>query len=1052
MLNRFGAIAQTMGSAVATSAPLVLRILGPLRIRRGSTEIDEIPPQQALLLAVLLARAGRPVRTTELIGLLWADQPPATAVHVIHKHVSALRRLLEPELPARGIGSYLLGRGNGYLFAAPPGVLDLITFRELVAAAEAAEHPDVALDHYLEALGLWDGPAAGGLAATPDFAALDDEFLRACAAAAEPAVVLDRPGPLLPALRLAAGMAPRHEPVQAALMTVLTAAGQPAEALSVFRAVRTRLAEEQGVAPGPELRVAHQRVLAQAGPVTADSGLVGRVAELAVLRQAVGAGLDGGAGLVLIGGEPGAGKSRLLEEIAREARALGGQTVWGRCVEGDGTPSMWPWIQVLRTILDSIPADERKKWADGELGRLAGPHGAAGSGPARPAEAARFRLFEQAVAVLGTVAARQPLVLLIDDLQWADLASLEMFRHLAARLPHGTVVIGALRDRAPSPGAELTRTLAAAGRTPGHRRIGLTPLDRAEVAELVRRDTGREVAPDVVRVIHDRTEGNPFFVRELSRFLAGGGELTARAAARSGVPSTVRDIVRDRIEHLDDDTTHLVRVAALIGRDLDLGLLAGAAGLDVQTCLDELEPLDALGLIGPGPDDPFTFRFAHDLVREAVAEATPLQLAPALHLRVADALAELADADAVAERLAYHLWAAGPRADPARTAAALIQAGRHAAAKSALDAAKRQLESAAQVARAAGLAELELAALSQLTAVTGMRFGYRDSTFGTLERAERLARDLGREREAADFLFSRRAAHSQAVQLEQSGRLARRLLDQAEVSADPVVRAYGLHSWGIHQWDIGNVGEAYRYLSRSNQAVLGLSREDHPLRFDLQLMSAGMLAETTALHGDVGTARTLLDKLAESAGDDSYVVTVAASFTARVAALTGDPEWGLRAAERGIAVDPGFSFTFFGAYLRLARCWARALTGDDPAGAAAEAQRILTTVLLDPPRSNVPTWYGLLGEMWLAAGALTEAEAALDQADRFIEEHGQRYAEGLLLLLRAALLRARGEPAAVVREVAERARALSAGQEAYLFVRRAEDLLADLPVTPRRPR
>jgi ATP/maltotriose-dependent transcriptional regulator MalT len=117
------------------------------------------------------------------------------------------------------------------------------------------------------------------------------------------------------------------------------------------------------------------------------------------------------------------------------------------------------------------------------------------------------------------------------------------------------------------------------------------------------------------------------------------------------------------------------------------------------------------------------------------------------------------------------------------------------------------------------------------------------------------------------------------------------------------------------------------------------------------------------------------------------------------------------------------------------------VTAGDPA-AAAEAEEIIAVALLDPPRSGLATWYGLLGEMWLAAGRLDQAAAALDRADSFVAEYNQRYAEGLLILLRARLMRARGEPAADVRATAERARTLSTERGAHLFARRAEELLS----------
>ena len=146
-------------------------------------------------------------------------------------------------------------------------------------------------------------------------------------------------------------------------------------------------------------------------------------------------------------------------------------------------------------------------------------------------------------------------------------------------------------------------------------------------------------------------------------------------------------------------------------------------------------------------------------------------------------------------------------------------------------------------------------------------------------------------------------------------------------------------------------------------------------------------------------------------------------------------------------MDPGFSFVFLGTYQRLARCWALAVTGrsaDATKTEIPEAQRIIAANLLDPPRSCVATWYALLGEMHLSAGSTDDAGAALDRAEFYLNAYGQRYPEGLLLLLRARLLHARGEPVAVVRAAVEAARTLSLAREARLFAHRAEAFLAEL--------
>ncbi|MFD7307790.1 BTAD domain-containing putative transcriptional regulator [Promicromonospora sp. NPDC059942] len=1088
---------------------LRIQILGPLRLWRGGVELDTGPRQQAYLLALLLAHQGLPVTKTELVDLIWGDSAPDSAVNVIHKYVGTLRRLMEPALPARGRSSYLVRRGAGYLCTAGAGTLDLATFRELVGSARALgrDRHGEALDLYERALRLWHGSAGDGLACSPEampvFAGLNGEFFDACTAAAEVAVSLGTPDRVLAPLRLAASIGPLHEPVQAGLVTALGAAGRQAEALSVFQTVRVRLAEELGIDPGALLGRAYEQVLRQevavapgpqatpglnlnpgphlnpsprpsqdpspnpspspspyagpgpaappvpavvAGPaVLPAGGLVGRTEERAVLRDVSLRAAAGGSGLAVVEGEPGVGKTRLLEEAAEEAGERGTLVAWGRCVEGQGAPSMWPWVQVVSALLDVEAVQDRAAWLRTGIGRLLEPEDDALGGQVLPGGSGQFRLFENVVGLVAGVAARRPVMIVVDDLQWADVASLDLVGHLAARLPPGTVVLGALRDHAPTPGSQLARMLAGVSRSSGHRRLQLGPLGGADVTELVRREIGHDPDPRAARAIHRRTAGNPFYVRELARMLARGG-LDGAAAGGTGVPSTVRDVVRDRMADLDDQARSLLEIAALIGRDVDLVLLARVADVDVDTCLTSLEPVEALGLLAPAPGDPYSVRFVHDLVRESVSETTSPRHATRLHLRVADALEQtVPDGESVPERVAHHLWAAGPLAEPARTSAALVRSGRRAAAKSALEAAEQQLRLAAQVARTAGLPGSELAALSELIAVVGMRSMYAGAELELLERAEDLARGLGLEAEAAGLLYSRWAAHIQGLDLDRSCLLAQQMLELGKSSPDPVVRAYGPQAWGIHQYHVGSIGEAFDYLRRSEEFLLTGSGDGggNPVQHDLELLTTGMLAETTAVHGDVAGARELLDRL-ESAGDDRYTVTVWATMCTRIAVVAGDSAWALSAARQGIAVDPDFSYTFLGTYQRLARCWGRAATGDDPAGAAAEAERLIGANLLDPVRSGVSTWHALLGDMWLAAGEVERAAAAMDRADGYLRAHGQRYSEGLLLLLRARLLRAQGQPDDVVRAAVQQARGVAARQEAGLFVRRADQFLAEL--------
>ena len=639
------------------------------------------------------------------------------------------------------------------------------------------------------------------------------------------------------------------------------------------------------------------------------------------------------------------------------------------------------------------------------------------------------------------------MVVVVDDLQWADVASLELFGHLADRLPDRVLLLGALRDRGLLPSPELVRTLAGVSRIPGHHRVRPGPLGLPEVTELVGRETGRTPGPIVARSVHARSGGNPFLVRELARTLEHSGLGAEDGPVPPGVPSTVRDIVRDRLAGLDARALELLQMAAFVGKEVELALFARLAGTDIATCLAELEPIEPLGLLEPSPDDPYVLRFAHDLVRESISETMPAWRSASLHLRLAEALESTdPNGEHVPELVAHHLWAAGPLSAPGRTATALLRAGRRATIKSAFEAAERLFRSEVQLARRAKLAELEVAGLAQLIALAGMREMYGIPAVELIERAEHLARQLGHDRDATVFLYSRWAAHTQSIELDRSGPLAWRLLKETARSLDPVVRAYGLAAWGIQRWSAGDVKGGIPYLRQAEETLCAdlTGPEEGRAARDMRLLMVGMTGEIFAVSGDDEAAQRVLDALERLAGDDAYGVTVASTINARIAVLTGDTDLAARSAARGSAVDPDFFFVFLGTYQRLAQCWARCLTGQSAAEAVDEARRLIAANLEEPARSCVALWYGLLGEMLLTVGALDEAAEALDEADRYLHAHEQRYAEGLLRLLRARLLHSQRAPEATVRAMAEEARTVSARRGTHLFARQAAGFLAEL--------
>ncbi len=248
-------------------------MLGPIRAWRGPTELNLGSNQQQAILALLLIRANYLVSMDDLTELLWEEQPPASAVNVIHKHIGAIRRVLEPDLAARAGGRWLTRHGTAYRLAADADTSDLISFRRLVrdaASAHAADQPADALELLTEALGLRRGACGEGLdlygRTRAHFSTVDQEYAAAVGQAADAALASAQPQRILPLLRQFAANESLDESLQARLMLALAANGQQALALAHYQKVRERLESELGVDPGPELREAHTRVLRQELP------------------------------------------------------------------------------------------------------------------------------------------------------------------------------------------------------------------------------------------------------------------------------------------------------------------------------------------------------------------------------------------------------------------------------------------------------------------------------------------------------------------------------------------------------------------------------------------------------------------------------------------------------------------------------------------------------------------------------------------------------------------------------------------------------------------
>ena len=415
------------------------------------------------------------------------------------------------------------------------------------------------------------------------------------------------------------------------------------------------------------------------------SGLIGREAELARLGAELEAAHAGRGGVTLVLGDPGIGKTRLLEEIAGRAEERGFRVAWGRVWDGEGAPILDPFLQILRAL---------------ELPERA----------------------EGIVEALGKLAARQPLLLLLEDLHGADSASLEVVRGLARGIDARRIlVLGTARRAEARQRPEVKRLLVELGRRRDE--IRLAGLDENGVARLMAQVAKGLPPGGLAALIHRRTEGNPLFVRETVRLLATkpGGE--PRTASELPLAERVSDVIDQRTARLPEETRRALAAAAVIGREIPLATLAAVLELTPAQSLAALEPaIDAGLLVAAKPD---RFAFANSLYRSAIYRATPLATRGALHLGVARFL-EPQGAERFAE-LAHHFAAAAAVADVAaeRVRYATL-AGDHAARLHAFDEAARHYETAL----AAAPPEEKLAAT--------LRLGETTLRAGNLERGRRI--------------------------------------------------------------------------------------------------------------------------------------------------------------------------------------------------------------------------------------------------------------------------------------------------------------------------
>jgi class 3 adenylate cyclase len=383
--------------------------------------------------------------------------------------------------------------------------------------------------------------------------------------------------------------------------------------------------------------------------------------------------------MVLVAGEPGVGKTRLGAELARQVHDEGGTVLAGRCDEDLGVPFQ-PFVEALRHLVEHADPDELPK----RLGRHAGElerllPGLRDRLPDAPPvlqsdpETEQYRLFESVTAWLAACSQDEPVLMILDDLQWAAKPTLLLLRHVA-RSPETTklLIVGTYRDTDLHHDHPLVELLADLRRHPGIERLALSGFDETAVADFVARAAGH---PDLdedgfalARAIHAETEGNPFFVREILRHLTeteaimrhDGRFVTRLAVEELGIPEGVREVVGRRVSRLSSSANQVLRVAAVVGTAFELAVVEQAGDLTGDSLLTAVEEATSARLLLEIPGTAAGYRFSHALVRDTLYDQLSAARRVGLHRQVAQAIEALYadDLDDHLPALAHH-WARG---------------------------------------------------------------------------------------------------------------------------------------------------------------------------------------------------------------------------------------------------------------------------------------------------------------------------------------------------------------------------------------------------------
>jgi DNA-binding winged helix-turn-helix (wHTH) protein/tetratricopeptide (TPR) repeat protein len=460
---------------------------------------------------------------------------------------------------------------------------------------------------------------------------------------------------------------------------------------------------------------------------------------------------------LVVNGEAGIGKSRLIEEVCQRICRRGIALACGRCAEAEGAPAFWPWIQVVRSLvraglpealLDHLGkgAQEIARMVPELFDRLPSVETAAPLDP----RAARFLLFDSINRFFQEAAAIQPIVVILEDFHRADHASLLLFQFLAkeaSRYP--LMILASFREAELRMDTQRYDVASNVLHDPETRVVALKGFTLEEVEEFVTAFTGSAASPETVQELREKTAGNPLFLTQVLQLMLAKpehGSMAARGCVDLAVPRRIQDLIAQQLSSLPDGCMKLLEIASVFGRDFDLPVLEALAGLDSSRLLDLLEIARDAGFVSIDPDVRGQYRFSHVLVRDALYHRLSTSERLRYHEQIGEHLEKRwASTDGTYSSLiAHHFYSALPLGDPIRAFNQCVAAGKWSCAQTAYEQAVASFKRALEVLDAQIEDDPERRCeIHLLLGDAETKAGYRDNARQSLLAAAHLAKRVG---------------------------------------------------------------------------------------------------------------------------------------------------------------------------------------------------------------------------------------------------------------------------------------------------------------------